>query len=220
MCGRYALTLPPDAVRAYFGYGDRPNFPPRYNIAPTQPIAIVRLDEGQRRFALARWGFLPAFVKDMKTFPLIINARSEGIADKPSFRSAIRRRRCLIPADGFYEWRRDGKRRLPYLIRRPGGGPLAFAGLWETWHTADGSEMDTACIITSSANGTISGLHERMPVILEPPDFTPWLDPHSDAAVVLPLMRPAAEDALELVAVSSAVNSVANEGPDVQHPAV
>lgn len=218
MCGRYALTLPPDAVRAYFGYGDQPNFPARYNIAPTQPIALVRWEQGIRRFALARWGFLPAFVKDMREFPLILNARCEGIGDKPSFRAAIRRRRCLVPADGFYEWRRAGKLRQPYLIRRPNHGPLAFAGLWETWHSSDGSEMDTACIITCGANGTMAAIHDRMPVIIEPGNFATWLDPNADAADVIGLMRPAAEDALELMAVNSAVNKATNEGPELQSP--
>ncbi len=219
MCGRYALTLPPDAVRAYFGYVDQPNFPPRYNIAPTQPIALMRLEEGRRRFALARWGFLPAFVKDMREFPLILNARAEGIEAKPSFRAAIRRRRCLVLADGFYEWRRLGKTRQPFLIRRPNRGPIAFAGLWETWHSADGSEMDTACIITCGPNAVMAAIHDRMPVILEPPAFDVWLDPSSQADAVLALLRPAPDEALELLAVSTTVNAATNEGPDVQEPA-
>ena len=213
MCGRYALTLPPAAVRAYFGYVDQPNFPPRYNIAPTQPIAIMRLEQGVRRFALARWGFLPAFVKDPKDFPLILNARAEGIADKPSFRAAIRRRRCIVLADGFYEWRRLGKARQPFLIRRPDGAPLAFAGLWEGWGAADGSEIDTACIITCGPNGVMAAIHDRMPVILPPEVFGLWLDPHAEGKDILPLLRPAPDDDLELVAVSTAVNSVANDGP-------
>ena len=219
MCGRFALTLPPEAVRAYARYDDQPNFPARYNIAPTQPIAIVRLEEGARRFALARWGFLPAFVKDPKDFPLIINARAEGIDTKPSFRSAIRRRRCLVPADGFYEWRRIGRARQPYLIRRPDRGAIAFAGLWETWHSADGGEIDTACIITTAANATVAALHERMPVILAPSDFDTWLDPHAGGQDVLALLRPAPEEALELVAASPRLNNAAHEGPDVQDPA-
>ena len=142
MCGRYAITLPPEAVRAYFAYAEQPNFPPRYKIAPTQPIPIVRADPWSvrqaRRFILMRWGFIPGFVKDPKDFPLLINARAETLADKPSFRAALRRRRCLIIADGFYEWRREagsGKRggtpRRPYLVRRTGGEPMGFAGLWE-----------------------------------------------------------------------------------------
>lgn len=219
MCGRFALTLPPEAVRSYFGYREQPNFPPRYNIAPTQPIALVRQEAGHRTFALARWGFLPAFVKDMREFPLILNARAEGIEVKPSFRAAIRRRRCLIMADGFYEWRRLGKARQPFLIRRPNRGPIAFAGLWETWHAPDGSEIDTACIITCGPNAVVSAIHDRMPVILDPAAFSFWLDPSSPADAVLGLLRPAPDHALELLPVSSAVNAATNEGPDVQEPA-
>ena len=219
MCGRYALTLPPDAMRSFARYIEQPNFPPRYNIAPTQPIAIVRWGGSARHFALARWGFLPAFVKDLSKFPLIINARAEGIADKPSYRAAIRRRRCLVLADGFYEWRRAGKARMPFLVRRPDRGPLAFAGMWETWHSADGSEVDTACIITCEANGAIAGLHDRMPVILNPAAFDVWLDPNAESRDVLPLMRPAPDDLLEMVAVSDQVNRATNEGPELQQEA-
>ncbi|HRK25558.1 MAG TPA: SOS response-associated peptidase [Beijerinckiaceae bacterium] len=219
MCGRYALTLPPAAVRAYFAYREQPNFPPRYNIAPTQPIALVRRQDGARQFALARWGFLPGFVRDMREFPLILNARAEGIADKPSFRAAIRRRRCLIPADGYYEWQRAGRFKRPFLIRRPNRGPIAFAGLWETFHSPDGSEMDTACIITTAANATIAAVHERMPVVIEPGDFDLWLDPGSSGGDVLALLRPAPDDALELLPVSDAVNRATTEGPEVQEPA-
>lgn len=218
MCGRYALTLPPEAVRAYFRYKERPNFPPRYNIAPTQPIAIVRNDNGAPGFALARWGFIPGFVKDLTRFPLIINARAEGMEDKPSYRGAIRRRRCLIAADGFYEWRRVGKARYPFLIRRPDRGLLAFGGIWETWHSVDGGEVDTAAIITCEANGTIAALHDRMPVVLSPDMFDLWLDFSADMRHILPLMRPV-DDALEIVAVSDKVNKATNEGPDLHEEA-
>lgn len=218
MCGRFALTLPPAAVRAYFGYPEQPNFPPRYNIAPTQPVAVVHHWEGQRRFALMRWGFLPGFVKDAKDFPLILNARAEGIADKPSFRAAIRRRRCLLPADGFYEWRREGRAKQPYLIRRPDRGLMAFAGLWETWNAADGSEVDTVCIITCAANGVMAAVHDRMPVILAPADHGRWLDPASEGKEILPLLGPAPDELLELVPVSPRVNKAQNEGAELQSP--
>lgn len=216
MCGRYALTLPPDAVRAYFGYGDQPNFPARYNVAPTQPVPVVILADGARRFMLMRWGFIPTFVKDPKTFPLLLNARAEGVAEKPSFRAAIRRRRCLFISDGFYEWRREGKVKQPFLIRRPNRGPIAFAGLWETWSAADGGEIDTACIITCAANATMAAIHDRMPVVLEPRDFDAWLDPHAESRDVLPLLRPAEEGILELRPISPLVNKATNEGPEVQ----
>jgi hypothetical protein len=123
MCGRYVITSPPAAIRALFGYGEQPNFPPRYNVAPTQPIPMVRLAEGKRSFALMRWGFIPAWVDDPKNFSLLINARGESVLDKPAFRNAMRRRRCLIPADGFYDWR-AGEPKRPYFVRAKSGTPL------------------------------------------------------------------------------------------------
>ncbi len=226
MCGRYAITLPPEAVRLYFRYVEQPNFPPRYNIAPTQPIPIVRLERNRdqgaaRHFALVRWGLLPSWVKDPRDFPLIINARDDTILTKASFRASIRHRRCLVIADGFYEWRKTPLKtrapKQPFLIRRVGGGPMAFAGLWESWLGADGSEIDTACI--SSANGLVAAIHDRMPAILEPKDFDRWLDerevtPHE----AMSLIRPAPDGALEMVEVGPAVGKVANDGPQLQEP--
>src|SRR5881227_1407258 len=132
MCGRYAIISAPEAIRALFAYEDQPNFPSRYNVAPTQPVPIVRLMEGNRRFALVRWGLLPAWVKEPRTFSLLINARGESINDKPAFRLAMRRRRCLFPADGFYEWKDDTGRKRPFCVRPRDSAPVAFAGLWET----------------------------------------------------------------------------------------
>src|SRR5579864_6239784 len=163
MCGRYVITSPPAAIRALFGYPEQPNFPPRYNVAPTQPIPIVRLDEGRRHFALMRWGLIPAWVKDPKAFSLLVNARAESVLDKPAFRNAMRRRRCLFPADGFYEWKAAGASKHPYYVRARTGGLVAFAGLWETWAGPNGEEVDTACIITTAANRTLALLHDRMP---------------------------------------------------------
>ncbi len=133
MCGRYCITSAPEAIRRLFRYPDQPNFPPRYNVAPTQPVPIVRIAEGERQFALVRWGLIPAWVKDPKAFALLINARGESVNDKPAFRNAMKRRRCLFPADGFYEWKSFAGGKRPYFAHRTGGGPLAFAGLWETW---------------------------------------------------------------------------------------
>src|SRR5215472_3067451 len=130
MCGRYAITSAPEAIRALFDYPEAPDFPPRYNVAPTQPIPVVRLVEGKRQFTLMRWGLVPSWVKDPRAFSLLIMARGEGVNDKPAFRAAMRYRRCLIPADGFYEWKRDGERKQPYYVRPKAGGPMAFAGLW------------------------------------------------------------------------------------------
>src|SRR5437868_14092163 len=133
MCGRYAILSAPETIRALFAYQERPNFPPRYNVAPSQPIPIVRLVDGVRQFALVRWGLIPAWVKDPRAFSLLINARGDSVLDKPAFRAAMRRRRCLVPADGFYEWKAEGDRRRPFAIRPRHGGPIAFAGLWEVW---------------------------------------------------------------------------------------
>lgn len=226
MCGRFAITLPPDAVRSYFQYVEQPNFPPRANIAPTQPIPIVyaaRDDQGEvtRHFRLMRWGFLPTFVKDPKDYPLVINARAESAAEKPSFRNALRRRRCLFVADGFYEWQRaDGKAVRPFLIRRQDRLPLGMAGLYETWIGPDGEEVDTACVLTISANGVMSAVHDRMPVLLERAQFDLWLSQDErDALDAAQLMRPAREDLLDLLEIGPAVNKVANDGLWIQEPA-
>lgn len=223
MCGRYAVTLPPEAVRAFFGYVEQPNFPPRFNIAPTQPIAVVQRDRtadpsNDRHFGLVRWGFVPTFVKDFAAFRPFVNARSEELTDKPSFRNAFRRRRCLVIADGFYEWRKGPvSPSQPFLLRRPDGSPFGMAGLTETWSGADGSEIETACIITTAANESLSQIHPRMPVIIDPQDFDLWLDPDErslpDAAM---LMRPAPEDLLSIFAVGPAINKVANDDASVQ----
>ncbi len=220
MCGRFAITSPPEAVRAYFRYAEQPNFPPRYNIAPTQPIPIVTMGRDARHFRLARWGFLPGFVKDPKDFPLIINARAETLGQKPSFRAALRRRRCLVPADAWYEWRAEGKgRKTPFLLRRRGAGLMGFAGLWETYADPLGGEIDTACIVTTSANGATVAIHDRMPALIEPEDYDAWLDPDETRAPPLHLLRPADDDAIAFFAVSPLVNRTANDGPEIQKPA-
>jgi putative SOS response-associated peptidase YedK len=227
LCGRYALTSAPEAIRRLFGYPETPNFPPRYNIAPTQPIAIVagaRQDGSPtRRFMLARWGFLPCFVKDPRDFPLIINARSETVLEKASFRAAMKRRRCLVPADAYYEWLKlaAGRKieRKPYLFRRADGAPMGMAGLWETYAGADGGEIDTACILTAPANAATIAVHDRMPAILEPKEFEAWLDcdgvPAEKAAA---LLAPMAEGALEFFEIAPAINKAAGDGPQLQEP--
>jgi putative SOS response-associated peptidase YedK len=225
MCGRFAITLPPDAVREYFRYVEQPNFPLRANIAPTQPVPIVhaaRDNGGQvaRHFRLMRWGFLPSFVKDPKDYPLVINARSETAAEKASFRNALRRRRCLFLADGFYEWQRAGGKALrPFLIRRQDRLPLGMAGLWETWIGPDGEEIDTVCVLTTASNGVMSAVHDRMPVLLEQAQFDLWLSPDErDTQDATQMMRPAAEDVLDLIEIGPAVNKVSNDGLWIQEP--
>lgn len=222
MCGRYAITLPPDAMQGLFGYAERPNFPPRYNIAPTQPVPVVRAHEGERQFMLMRWGFIPGWVKDSRDFPLIINIRGESASGKPSFRAALTRRRCLMPVDGFYEWHRIGHGRQgesrAYLFRRRDRALFAFAALWETWHSQDGSEIDTVALVNGPANGLMAAIHDRCPVIIQPADFDRWLDPASGGDAVQPLLRPPPDDLLEMVRISSAVNKVSNDNPQVQEP--
>lgn len=220
MCGRYILTATPAELQALFGYLDAEPFPPRYNIAPTQPIAVVRFDRGARRFALVRWGLVPAWVKDPRDFSLLINARAEGIDDKPAFRGAIQYRRCLIPASGFYEWRRGpGRQTQPFLIRPRAGGVMAFAGLWESWLGADGSEIDSACIITTASNATVQPIHDRMPVVIPPADYERWLDSRTHRpAAVLDLLKPAPADLLEAIPVSPRVNAAVNDDPRLIEP--
>lgn len=231
MCGRFAVTLPPEAVRRYFDYVEQPNFPPRFNIAPTQPVPIVRAErdpdgETRRHFRLVRWGFLPSFVKDPKDYPLVINARAETVAEKASFRNALRRRRCLFMADGFYEWRRPPAPRrkgdvvTPFLIRRCDRMPLGMAGLWETWMGPNGEEVDTACVLTTDANGVVAAIHDRMPVILERENFATWLSLDEEATRdAMALMRPAENDVLDMCEIGPAVNKVANDGAWIQDPA-
>ena len=218
MCGRYSMISAPEATRQLFRYMEQPNFPSRYNIAPTQPIAVVRLADGARHFALMRWGLLPSWVKDPKDFALIINARGETAAEKPAFRAAMKRRRCLIPVDGFYEWQRAGARKRPFYIRQRSGGPFAFAGLWETWTGPNGEEIDTAAIVTTAANATLAPIHDRMPVIVAPEAFDLWLDPNAEAKFVQALIAPAPDDLLEAYEISTAVNRTANDGPQLLVP--
>lgn len=220
MCGRYVLTATPEELQALFGCLDAGSFPPRYNIAPTQPIAIVRHVRGAPRLALVRWGLVPGWVKDPRDFSLLINARAEGIAGKAAFKGAMQYRRCLVPASGFYEWRRGpDKQRQPFLIRPVGGGVIAFAGLWETWMGADGSEIDSGCIITTAANPTVAAIHDRMPAIIPPSAYDRWLDSRAfPAAAVLDLLQPAPPDLLEAVAVSPRVNAAANDDPGLIEP--
>lgn len=230
MCGRYALTSAPEALRTLFRYEENPNFPPRYNIAPTQPIPIVTATRAPaggtpaRHFLLARWGFLPGFVKDPGDFPLIINARSETVTEKASFRAAMKRRRCIVPADAYYEWLKLGAggrkvQRKPYLFRRRDGAPMGLAGLWETYCGADGAEIDTACILTTAANAATVAVHDRMPAVLEPGNFSAWLDCDDvQAADAAALLTPAADDVLEFFEIGPAVNKAASDGPQLQEP--
>jgi putative SOS response-associated peptidase YedK len=215
------LSSAPETLQKQFGYGERREIPPRYNIAPGQPVEIVRQVAGKRELVPMRWGLIPSWVKDPREFALLINARIEGILDKPSFRNAIRRRRCLVPADGFYEWQKTARGKRPFAVRPPAGGPIAFAGIWETWADRDGGEFDTMAIITCPANKTLAKVHDRMPAVVPPEHFDAWLDVEKvDAETALALLGPAPEDFFEAFEVSTRVNKAENEGPELIKPLV
>jgi putative SOS response-associated peptidase YedK len=201
MCSRYSLTSPPEAVRALFGIGPFEPFPPRLAIAPTDPVVIVRQGpRGVPELALVRWGLIPSWVKDPREFTTLFNARSETATEKPSFRGAMRHRRCLVPADAWIEWTGPKRARSRWRVGRRDHGLMAFAGLWEHWLGADGSEIETMTILTMAANATLAPLHERMPVILPATSFAAWLDCRPGSAVdAQHLVVPAPEDLLEAV---------------------
>ncbi len=218
MCGRYLVTMAPEMMAELFGFIDRPNFPPRYNIAPTQPVPVIRLDEGVRRFHLMRWGLIPSWSRASPA-SLLINARAETLADKPSFRGAFRHHRALMPADGFYEWQTIGAGgKQPHLIRRRDGAPFAMASVSDRWLGADGSEIDSCAVVTTAANATLAPIHHRMPVILAEEDWARWLDPATTTRDLLALLRPAASSLLEAIPVSARVNKVAHNDPDLIQP--
>ncbi|MFL6835693.1 MAG: SOS response-associated peptidase [Bradyrhizobium sp.] len=212
MCGRFVITSPPAALRQIFGYLEQPNFPPRHNIAPTQPIPVVILDNGGRHFRLMRWGLVPAWADDIRKFSLLINARSETVQNKPAFKNALKRRRCLIPADGYYEWQDTGGRTRPYFIYRRDGEPVGFAGLAETWMGPNGEEIDTVAIVTAPASADLKILHHRVPVTIAPDAFERWLDCRAhDAEAVMPLLTGPAQGEFAWHEISTRVNRVAND---------
>ncbi|MEX0853580.1 MAG: SOS response-associated peptidase [Bauldia sp.] len=218
MCGRYTLTATPEELQALFGYLDSEPQPPRYNIAPTQPIAIVREAEGACRLALVRWGLVPWWVEDPAKFKLLINARGETAQRTPAFRDAMRARRCLVPASGFYEWQRiQGKSKQPYWLRPRAGGLIAFAGLWERWTDRAGQAIESGCILTTTANATVAPIHDRMPVVIGPRDFDRWLS-GGERAAGGELLGPPPADLLEAVPVGTRVNKVDNDDPGLIEP--
>jgi len=214
LCGRYSLTNPLESVEALFGFDARPNLAARYNIAPAQPVPVLRHGvSGMRELALVRWGLVPFWAKEVPAGRPLINARAETVAKKPAFRNAFKRRRCLIPADGFYEWRAvpDGPKQ-PYRIAMAGNALFAFAGIWEHWQTAEGSELESCAIVTTDANDQVRDIHHRMPVILAPEDFDAWLSGEPGRAATL--MRPY-RGSLTAYPVSRAVNNIGNDGPSL-----
>jgi putative SOS response-associated peptidase YedK len=219
MCGRYVIISPPEALRQLFGYSEQPNFPARYNIAPTQPVPLVVVENVARHFRLTRWGLLPAWVKDPRKFSLLINARAETVLEKPAFKNAMKRRRCLVPADGYYEWQSSGKTRQPYFIYRRDHQPIGFAGLMETWLGPNGEELDTVAIVTAAASADLAVLHHRVPVTIAPGNFDRWLNcANVDAEEAATLLAAPDEGAFAWHAVSRLVNHVANDDAQLVLP--
>jgi putative SOS response-associated peptidase YedK len=218
MCGRFTLRTSPQKLLADFGVSF-PEFTPRYNIAPTQSVFALRTGLGSegRQGVTLRWGLVPSWAKDMKFGPQSTNARAETVAEKPMFRSALKRRRCLVLADGYYEWRADGKQKQPYHFRYPDQRPFALAGLWEEWRGPEGNAppLESCAIITTAARGIAATLHERMPVIIPPGSFDLWLNSQPLAPPQLAaLLHPPQQDEVVPVPVSRVVNSVKNDRPE------
>lgn len=220
MCGRYTLTTPLEGLRQAFEVEAGLNLMPRYNIAPTQEVVAVRAAaEGRRELVLLRWGLVPAWAKDWTIASRLINARSESVAEKPSFRRAFAARRCLLPADGFYEWRKEGAAKQPYRITLADEQVFAFAGLWEHWRDpAGGEELETCTILTTAAHPSIAEIHPRMPVILPRGHYGTWLDSESPHDGLLELLGPYVEKPLKAARVSVRVNKVVNDDPSLLAP--
>ena len=227
MCGRFTLTTSPEELQAAFDWLKMPPQAdeaqpggPRYNIAPTQPVAVVPND-GRNRLDFFTWGLIPSWAKDPSLGSRLINARAETLAEKPAFRSAFRRRRCLILADGFYEWQAipGRKSKQPYFIALADRRPFAFGGLWELWNSPDGSQIYSCTIITTEPNSLMAGIHNRMPLILPPENYPEWLNPNEQRPQALQaLLQPYAADQMAAYPVSSLVNSPANDSPELVEP--
>jgi putative SOS response-associated peptidase YedK len=219
MCGRMAINLPQDAMAQLFAATPDNDLPqgPNYNVCPTMPITVATSDAGHRRLRAMRWGFVPRWYKSLTDGPLLINARSETIAEKPAFREACRERRCLVATEGFYEWKREkGQTPLPWFVSRADGAPLVMAGVWQRWQGAEGEAIDSCAIVTCAANDLMAPVHDRLPVILEPKDWPLWLGEAGRGAA--PLMRPAAEGILKMHRVGTEVNSNRASGPELIEP--
>jgi putative SOS response-associated peptidase YedK len=215
MCGRFAFYSPHEAVVRLFGVAAAPEIEPRWNIAPTQFIAAVREAGGPREVAMLYWGLVPSWAKEKSIGARMINARSETLGEKPSFRNAFRRRRCLILADGYYEWQRAGAVKQPYFIAFADGQPFGMAGLWERWRDpATGEPLESCCIITTSPAATVAHVHDRMPVIVPSDAYAEWLDPKNEATDRLArLFEPCGRSDLQARPVSRRVNDARNQGP-------
>lgn len=218
MCGRFTLAIDPDEIRDRFSLVDVPELEPRYNIAPTQGIAVVRSTGTANEMVFLRWGLVPSWA-DSAEGPPLINARAESLFRKPSFKENFERRRSLIPADGYYEWKKIPGYKQPYHIRMQGGGLFAMAGLWDRWHKTSGSALESCAIITTAANSLSRDVHNRMPVILKADHWQEWLDGGTPAEVVRPLLIPFPSQLMEMQPVSPMVNRVASDSPECLRPA-
>lgn len=218
MCGRFTLRTPASVIAEHFDLLEVLPFAARFNIAPSQPVAVVRVrpedSRPARELTWMRWGLIPSWADDPTIGNRLINARSETVAQKPAFRAALHRRRCLVAADGFYEWRRVGARKQPYFFRMHDDRPFAFAGLWETWERPDHAAIESCTLLTTEANQLVREVHDRMPVILAPEDYARWLDPATDSSVELtPLLRPYPSEAMTAYPVGARVNSPTTDDP-------
>lgn len=220
MCGRFALAATGEEVAEHYQLPEIPFVVPRYNIAPTQPVAAVRLNHaGQRELTFFQWGLIPSWAKDPSMGSKMINARSETAGEKPAFRAAFKRRRCLLPATGFFEWQAVGGRKQPMYIHAAGSGIFSLAGLWEIWQSADGGVLETCTILTTSPNELMEPIHNRMPVILDPADYNMWLAPDTPLDQLNHLLRPFDTAPLAAYPVSTAVNKPQNDTPEIIVPA-
>jgi len=220
MCGRFALKAPPRSVQEHFHLPETVDLSPRYNVAPSQEIAVVRQLPGNslRQLDMLRWGLIPPWAKDMKIGYRMINARAETLAQKPSFRSAFKRRRCLVAADGFYEWKHAGKTKEPFLVQLQEESVFGFAGLWEAWSSPDGNLVESCTIITTSANELIREIHDRMPVILHPDHYNPWLQDSSAEKTLQQLLIPFPAAEMKMSRVSPEINNPKNDTPACMRP--
>jgi len=217
MCARYNLRMSPQKLAEVFETLRQLDFRERFNISPTQTVVAIRQENGARVPANLRWGLVPAWSKDPKSGPPLINARGETVAEKPAFRTAFRKRRCLIPATGFYEWKTEGKQKCPFNIHLPGDEPFAFAGLWETWRGGN-EPLESCTIVTTEAAGEMTRLHDRQPVILPREEWDVWLDPDlQDPEALQTMIRPW-HGTLEFDSVDPCINSSRNEGADYFRP--
>lgn len=214
------MKKPSAAAAAVLGLPEAPELPPRYNIAPTQSVAVVRAQlGGGRRLDMLRWGLVPPWVKDLKQAPMLVNARVETVMEKPSFRGAFRARRCLIPADGFYEWKTVGGKKQPMYFSMKDGASFALAGLWERWEGPQGAHLESFTLLTTEPNAVVADIHDRMPVILPPDAYALWLDPAlGEPERLLPLLGPYPAEAMHVYPVSPRVNAASNDDPSLVEP--